>query len=343
MHIGRKTIWRMRKKLTISVFCTAILLVCTAFARADAGGVEKADPAGYLDRVEKQASFANTQENLLPQTIVYQTVEDFFNEPLPEGKTKKKALVIGYDGYRADGLQTILGTGGAVEQTSQAGGLYLTYAGGIRGADEQRTETAPGWTSILTGKWQDETGVSDNGQVKNTEAKTFLTDLAQKGHEVSFIFSWQGHQGTYGGDIAQAQREELPVRYLFTQDDAQSQAAALRSVSKDAGEGQMEPQDADLTFLIYEHTDHAGHSTGYGNQNPAYVQACREVDTWAAGLLEAIAQRDSYDEEDWLILITTDHGGVDSGHGGQSDEERITWLASNRPLAIVEPTMACCR
>ena len=67
------------------------------------------------------------------------------------------------------------------------------------------------------------------------------------------------------------------------------------------------------------------------------------MDTWAAGLLEAIAQRDSYDEEDWLILITTDHGGVDSGHGGQSDEERITWLASNRPLTLDKAALACCQ
>ena len=107
LQTGKKTNWTTKQKLTVSVLCTAILLACTAFDRADAGGVGKADPAGYLDRVEIPASFANTRESLLPQTVVYQTVEDFFNEPLPEGKTKKKALVIGYDGYRADGLQTI--------------------------------------------------------------------------------------------------------------------------------------------------------------------------------------------------------------------------------------------
>lgn len=343
MHFGKKTNWTTKQKLTVSVLCTAILLACTAFARADAGGAGKADTAGYLDRVERQASFANTQENLLPQTIVYQAVEEFFNESLPDGKTHKKALVVGYDGYRADGLKNILGTGGAVEQTGKAGGLYLTYAGGVKGADEQRTETAPGWTSILTGQWQDKTGVSDNGQVKHAEVKTFLTDLAQKNKAVSFIFSWDGHKGTYSGDITQAQRNNLPVSYLYTQGDAQTQDAALQSVTKNADEDKTALQDPDLIFLIYEHTDHAGHSTGYGNQNPAYVQACREVDTWAAGLLEAIAQRDSYDEEDWLILITTDHGGVERGHGGQSDEERITWLASNRPLTLDKAAIACCR
>ena len=37
-------------------------------------------------------------------------------------------------------------------------------------------------------------------------------------------------------------------------------------------------------------------------------------------------------EEDWLIIITTDHGGSGSDHGGQSSEEVNTWFAVNKDV-----------
>ena len=36
--------------------------------------------------------------------------------------------------------------------------------------------------------------------------------------------------------------------------------------------------------------------------------------------------------EDWLIVITTDHGGIETWHGGQTLEERSTWIVCNKPI-----------
>jgi hypothetical protein len=49
----------------------------------------------------------------------------------------------------------------------------------------------------------------------------------------------------------------------------------------------------------------------------------------------AVAHREANFQEDWMIIITTDHGrdsisGKD--HGGQSDRERTTWIISNKKL-----------
>jgi|GEM_PF-2843176 len=46
--------------------------------------------------------------------------------------------------------------------------------------------------------------------------------------------------------------------------------------------------------------------------------------------------RSTYAEEDWLIIISTDHGGTETGHGGQTAFERMTWLACNKPIEITE-------
>ena len=88
----------------------------------------------------------------------------------------------------------------------------------------------------------------------------------------------------------------------------------------------------DVIFATLEYSDHAGHSIGYGNDVDEYVGASQQVDREGYKLLQAIYERDSYQEEDWLIIITTDHGGSGSDHGGQSSEEVNTWFAVNKDV-----------
>lgn len=49
-------------------------------------------------------------------------------------------------------------------------------------------------------------------------------------------------------------------------------------------------------------------------------------------LLQAIYSRPSFQSEDWLIIIATDHGGIETWHGGQTLEERSTWIVCNKPI-----------
>ncbi len=41
-------------------------------------------------------------------------------------------------------------------------------------------------------------------------------------------------------------------------------------------------------------------------------------------------------QEDWLIIISTDHGGTGTSHGGQTPFERMTWLACNKTVELSE-------
>jgi len=56
------------------------------------------------------------------------------------------------------------------------------------------------------------------------------------------------------------------------------------------------------------------------------------VDNQIGKVWEAIDYRKKNFKEDWLIVITTDHGRdakTGKNHGGQSDRERTTWIATN--------------
>ena len=51
---------------------------------------------------------------------------------------------------------------------------------------------------------------------------------------------------------------------------------------------------------------------------------------------DAIQYREQNFKEDWLFIITTDHGRdaqTGKNHGGQSDSERNTWLIMNKKPA----------
>ena len=52
-----------------------------------------------------------------------------------------------------------------------------------------------------------------------------------------------------------------------------------------------------------------------------------------SGILEAInaiKARSTYAQEDWLIIITSDHGGIETNHGNESIQERMTFVVMNK-------------
>lgn len=191
--------------------------------------------------------------------------------------------------------------------------------------------------AMLTGGWADYNGIDDNGQTKDPDVKTFLTKIAETGRAVSFTTSWREHTATsYQPDIVSAIETGLPAEYTHQIDDAATYYQVLSYVAKSQGAEKTAQEDPDAIFFTFEHTDHAGHDTGFGNQNEAYVEACRTADSWGYEIIKTIEARSTYAQEDWLIIISTDHGGTGTSHGGQTPFERMTWLACNKTVELSE-------
>lgn len=302
---------------------------------------EKMNNEEYIEEVQNMGIFDNTLDQSLPQTIIHKLVMDHFNSPLPEGKTVKKAIFLGYDGYRADGLKNIKDNkDSAIMEVKNEGGLYYTFSGGVSGVNEQATSTAPSWSSMLTGGWNDYTGVKNNGFKKNLEAKTFLTKLAEQGIAGSFTTSWREHtKVTYFNDEVDQIKRNLPITYTHGIDDEATLYTVLNYVAKPENQVKTPLEDPDVIFFTFEHADHAGHGTGFGNQNPEYVQATKDADAFGKMVLDTIHERSTYDTEDWLIIISTDHGGIKTDHGGQTKQERTTWLACNKKIDMTEENL----
>lgn len=262
------------KFLVGKVFAVLLAVSLCALSLSGCGKPEIKKADTYADEIEGMGIFDSTCAQALPQTIIYKLITEHFAAPLPEGKTVKKAIFLGYDGFRADGLANIkdMDDSGIMYVKSQ-GGLYHTFSGGISGVNEQATSTAPSWMAMLTGGWAEYNGMDDNGQMKNPDATTFLTEIAETGKAASFTTSWREHTKlSYRPDIIHSIENGLPIEYTHQIDDEGTYYRILKYVSKPAGLEKTAQQDPDVIFFTFEHTDHAGHDTGFGNQNEEYVK-----------------------------------------------------------------------
>lgn len=295
--------------------------------KTDAKDTEEA----YLKVIE-EIGYENTIETAIPQTEIYNMITEHYNSPLPEGKTEKKAIVIGYDGCRADHLILAKDFGSGINKMlSDGASLNLAYCGGVNypdGENTQATSTAPGWCSLLTGVWAEDNGVYGNGQPKNMEHKTLMTELTESGtiDSASFVTIWGGHfedeNATYVPEKAYCEENNLNVSFNKYDSNVLAATGAIKQLSSD--------ECPDFMIAIYEGTDGAGHSFGFTTNNPCLQAGFGLNDSLAFATINAIEARDTYETEDWLIIITSDHGGFGTGHGGATIQERMIFIISNK-------------
>ncbi len=324
----------MSKIKNFAAIIVAVVILCSFTLTACSSGDSTSN---YEEKVKNMDVFDNSLEQEMPQTVIHKLVTEHFASPLPEGKTVKKAIFIGYDGFRADGIENIKNEeNSAIMYVKSMGGLYHTFSGGISGVNEQATSTAPSWMAMLTGGWGGYNGITDNSQMKNPNAETFLTTVAKQGHNASFTTSWREHtELSYRPDIANSIKENISVEYTHQIDDTATYYQILKYVAKPAREEKTPAEDPDCIFFTLEYADHAGHTTGYKSDDN-YIQACKDDDAYGYDIVKTIEARSTYEQEDWLIIISTDHGGKGKGHGGQSSLERKTWLACNKAIDITD-------
>lgn len=311
--------------LALALIGTGIYLYTMRYAN------DKNDTEDLYRQNIASVGYENTVETAYPQTDLYGIIDEHFRSELPEGKTEKKAIVLGFDGCRADVLTQVQKENSAINALLNEGAsISLLYCGGVNlpEINTQDTSTAPGWCSILTGVWADKHGITGNDITKSMDTKTLMTTLTEEKviDSASFITKWAGHfsrkNATYLLEKEYCETNNLAVSFNKCKDNDASHAFVLEEVKKE--------DCADFVFVIYEHTDSMGHGKGFTINNPGYKDAFKESDACALETLEAIKARETYETEDWLIIITSDHGGKGTDHGKESIQERMTFVVMNK-------------
>jgi predicted AlkP superfamily pyrophosphatase or phosphodiesterase len=244
----------------------------------------------------------------------------------------KKAIFIIADGIPADVIEK--SEVPSLRKIMAAGGYTRAHVGGEKGGYSQTpTISANGYNCLLTGTWANKHNVWDNDikdpdyhywnifQILKTQAPgkkigifSTWTDNRTKLAHLPFDYSDDG----YELDTARFPHDE-ESRYIHQIDEKVTVGAADCIRSK----------GPDLSWVYLEYTDDMGHRYGDSKQMDSAVSY---MDAQVGRIWEAIEYREKNFTEDWLIIITTDHGRepqTGKGHGGQSDRERTTWIITN--------------
>lgn len=96
----------------------------------------------------------------------------------------------------------------------------------------------------------------------------------------------------------------------------------------------------DMMILHFDDTDHAGHTYGFSPTVPEYMNAIETVDAYVAEIMQVVRDREQLYNEEWMVVLTTDHGGEGTGHGGQDDlpQTRNVWSIVRIP-SLTSPVM----
>jgi hypothetical protein len=244
------------------------------------------------------------------------------------------------DGLRYDRLARSPATAPVLHALMAAGAVGTSLLPYGRADDESSTGTAytdsgPGWSSVLTGVWPDRHGVTGNDFKGADYARfpDFLTRAARArpGLRTAAAVSWPAlvRRGTLGRAIGRRVRHNGESRGYETADGRVARTA-LRWLTT---------SDPDVLFVYFGATDEAGHATG--PLSPAYDRALLAQDAHLGRLLAAIEARESDPgraAERWTVLVTTDHGHLDTGgHGGDSRAEREVFVILAEPGGPARP------
>ncbi|MGN1328824.1 MAG: alkaline phosphatase family protein [Eubacterium sp.] len=285
----------------------------------------------YINTVNAKGIFDNTYETKLPQTIISNAILGHFER----SNKKPKCLFIGWDGCRADAMKYLIKSTtekisgandtavySAISALKENGGLYITYVGGEEN-DSQETSTAQGWASALCGKWMKKPWKQGIEWSLDEDYPTVLKTLSLKGYQTSFNAIWPIHfDNTYKNEIEFAEKNSLNQYYFKFETDLELY---------DNLKGRINCGD-DFIFGIFENPDMNGHGTGFGDSNYRYVSGVCNLDRLSYKLLTEIKKRNTFEDEDWLVVIASDHGGHSTRHGTQNIQDRTTFLALSKPV-----------
>ncbi|MCP4438486.1 MAG: DUF4983 domain-containing protein [Aureispira sp.] len=219
----------------------------------------------------------------------------------------KKLLLIGIDGCRGDAL--IVANTPNLDSLMSTG-LYTTHARTIT-----PTYSASGWSSMLTGVWNTKHRVINNLFIPN--------DVEHYPH----FFNYIEEHNTALNTVSISQWAPINSKIIDKVDYKVSPKSGA-AVAEEAIQ-QLQKDDLDAMFLHFDDVDHAGHISGFSPYNSRYIYKIEKVDSLIGRVLKQLRDRPNLNQEDWLVMVSTDHGGINISHGGPTTIERTTFLILN--------------
>lgn len=218
----------------------------------------------------------------------------------------KHVFVVGIDAMSSQGL----------EKADTPNMDYLIKNGAV--SRSARTvlpsSSSSNWASMLAGSGVEVHGITSNEwepdnyalkPVSLTEYGIFPTvvNVVRKQlpeDKIGMIYHWDGFGRLFEKNVATVDKS-----YKTEIGTAQALADYIRE------------EKPTFTFTQLDDVDHDGHA--YGHMTEKYLEGIHNADKCVGLVLQAV--KDAGIENESLIIVVADHGGIGYGHGGQSWEE----------------------
>ncbi|MCX6489237.1 MAG: alkaline phosphatase family protein [Mycobacterium sp.] len=233
-----------------------------------------------------------------------------------------RVLLIGTDGTNLDKVLADPANVGFFDLMAES----VTGATSIVG---HTTISGPSWTTILTGVWDNKSGVINN--IFNPapyDAWPTVFNLVEAHNpeiDTAVIADWKyindiGAAGAF--PVAADDNIFVPfdTSWEGTDDDVTTATIARINATQAA--------DSSFIFSYQVAVDEAGHA--YGGGSPEYAAAIRNTSKNIAAIMAAVDAWETLNPgEEWTVIVTTDHGhqqSVGFGHGFQSPNETSSFV-----------------
>jgi hypothetical protein len=202
---------------------------------------------------------------------------------------EKKVLIIGVDGTMSEKL--------ALARTPNLDAMKAVGAFTDKAITAPTTHSASCWSSMFTGVWMDKHGVTnaDNSFTGNRFAlyPNFFKRIEMFNNSYSTVgyARWNGVTNAWVG---------VDTMKVFSSDPIiVSNTCVL-----------LTNGNPDVFFTILLAVDDAGHNPGWNTTN--YIAAIETADGRVGQIMNALTNRATYTNEDWLVVVMADHGEHDS-------------------------------
>lgn len=221
----------------------------------------------------------------------------------------KKVLFIGIDGCRQEVMMS--------SNTPNIHNLVNQSIYSLDGLCAATTWSGNGWSTMLTGTWHTKHNVQDNNFTNPnfTSYPDFMTRAEAYNPNLKTIslVHWS------------------PINDIIVQNaDVQTNFGTDLAV-KNAAVNALQNDNPDILFVDFDDVDHAGHSYGFNSNTSQYVSAMETTDAYIGQIVAAMKNRPTYNNENWLVVLTTDHGATDTSHGGGNLSERNIFTVYSNP------------
>ncbi len=218
-------------------------------------------------------------------------------------------LLVAFGGLRGDVLPRI--------KTPTLDSLRKVGAFSDRCMSVLPSRSGPTWTSLLTGQGPGSHGVQENDFKgwKPTRAPALPSLLRLSGYSGGFFAIT--HSQPMGRLLFDAHD------WLQRENDEDVEGEALRL---------LEFENPGVLFVQFDAAESTGARFGYEAWSPLYRAAFADFDRRLGHLCATLRSRPAFNQENWLLVVTANHGGHGRKTGEDRDSDRRVFLllASNR-------------